>query len=94
MRAQIHEFFARGGGPCPTARKQLRQRFFFLSPQLILQFYSGLSMVCFKANYIFSKFQRGSNVFQGGGCIIFQGGSNFFQGGGGGGLNANLYRNP
>ena len=67
----------------PDCQKTAPTTFFFLSPQLILQFYSGLSMVCFKANYIFSKFQRGSNVFQGGGCIIFQGGSNFFQGGGG-----------
>ena len=94
MRAQIHEFFARGGGVHARLPENSSDNVFFLSPQLILQFYSGLLMVCFKANYIFSKFQRGSNVFRGGGgCIIFQGGSNFFQGGGGG-LNANLYRNP
>ena len=34
-------------------------------------------MVNFKEIYHFSRFQRGSNIFQGGG-----GGSNFFQGGG------------
>ena len=34
-------------------------------------------MVNFEENYHFSRFQRGSNIFQGGG------GSNFFQGGGG-----------
>ena len=34
-------------------------------------------MVNFKENYHFSRYQRGSNIFQGGG------GSNFFQGGGG-----------
>ena len=39
-------------------------------------------MVNFEENYHFSRFQRGSNIFQGGG-----GGSNFFQGGGGGGSN-------
>ena len=37
-------------------------------------------MVNFKENYHSSRFQTGSNIFQGGG-----GGSNFFQGGGGGG---------
>ena len=38
----------------------------------------------FKEYYNFTRFQRGSNIFQGGG-----GGSNIFQGGGGG-VNANL----
>ena len=37
-------------------------------------------MVNFKENYHFSRFRRGSNIFQVGGG----GGSNFFQGGGGG----------
>ena len=90
------------GGPRPTARKQLLSSF-FLSPKLILQFYSGLSMVYFEEN--FPRFQRGSNSFQlGGGSNIFQGGggtfsrggptfyrggggSNFFQRGGGGVVN-------
>ena len=78
-----------GGGPCLTARKQLWQRFF--SPQLILQFYSGLSMVYFKENYNFPRFQRGQTFFRGGGQTFSRGGggwSNFFQGS----LNANLYR--
>ena len=59
----------------------------FYSSQLILQFYSGLSMVYFKENYNFPRFLRRSNIFQGegGGSNIFQVGSNFFQGGGGGG---------
>ena len=35
-------------------------------------------MVYFNENYIFPRFQRGSNIFQGGG-----GGSIIFQGGGG-----------
>ena len=87
--AQIQEFLPVGGGggcPGPTARKQLGL-FFFFSPQLILQFYIGLSIVYLKEKYNFPGFQRGSNIFQG--CsYIFQGwstnfqGSNIFQGGG------------
>ena len=81
MRVHIYEFFARGGGSMPDCQKTAPTTF-FLSPQLILQFYSGLSMVCFKANYIFSKFQRGSNVFQGGGGVHhFPGGLQLFPGG-------------
>ena len=69
--ARIQEFASGGGGgggggPCQSDKKKLRQRFF--SPQLILQ----KSMVNFKENYHFSRFQRGSNIFPGGG------GSNFF----------------
>ena len=61
--------------------------FFLFSHQLILHFYSGLSMFYFKENYKFPRFQRESNIFQEGG-----GGPTFSRGGGG--LNANLYRNP
>ena len=47
-------------------------------------FYSGLSMVYFKENYHFPRFQRGSNIFQGvgGGPSFSRGGgvSNFFRG--------------
>ena len=64
--ARIQEFLPVGGGggrgPGPTARKQLGQRFFF-SPQLILQFYIGLSIVYLKENYNFPGFQRGFNIF-------------------------------
>ena len=49
---------------------------FFRRPQLILQFYGGLSMIYLKETIIF----RGVQHFQG------------QSGGGGGGLNANLYR--
>ena len=38
--------------------------FFLFSPQLIFQFY-------FKENYNFPRFQRGSNIFQGGGGPTF-----------------------
>ena len=75
-----------GGGPGPTARKQLWRcwvfLFCFFSPQLILHFYSGLSMVYFKENYNFPRIQRGSDIFQGWGPT-FSTGSNSFQGGGG-----------
>ena len=50
--------------------------FFFFSPQLI---FNRSQMVTFKEIYHFSRFQRGSN---------------FFQGGGGGGPIAYSYRNP
>ena len=64
--------------------------FFFFSPHLfVLQFYRGLSMVYFKENYNFPRFQRRSNILQGGG-VTFSRGSNFFQEG----LNTYLYRNP
>ena len=63
------------GGPGPTARKQLCQRFLsFFCPQL-LQFYSGLSMLYFKENYNFTRFRGGggggeSNLFQGRGLGV------------------------
>ena len=82
------------GGSRPYCQKTALTPFFFFSPQLILQFYSGSSKVYFKENYHFPRFQRGSNIFRGGGgSIIFQGGPTFSRGGGGG-LNAYLYRNP
>ena len=43
-------------------------------------------MVYFKQNYIFLRFQRGSNILQGRGSKFFRGG-----GGGGGGGGANVY---
>ena len=80
-----------GGCPDPTAREQLWQHFFCFFLVLNL-FYSGLSMVNFKGNYNFPRFQRGSNMFQG--VQFFPGeggGSNFFQLGD---SNANFYKNP
>ena len=47
--------------------------FFFCSFLVLILFYRS-QMVNFKEIYHFSRFQRGSNIFQGGG------GSNFFQG--------------
>ena len=52
------------GGPGPTARKQLCQRFLsFFCPQL-LQFYSGLLMVYFKENYNLTRFRGGGGGVQ------------------------------
>ena len=61
------------GGPGQSDKKALKS--FFSSPQLIL-FYRS-QMVIFKENYHFSRFLRGSNIFQGGGV---GGEFNFFQG--------------
>ena len=59
------------GGPGQTDKKALTVFFIlFFSPQLILQ----KSNDQFKRNlsfYHFSKFQRGSNIFQGGGGPTF-----------------------
>ena len=53
--------FRQGGGPGQSDKKALTTCFFSL--QLILQ----SQMVNFKENYHFSRFLRGSNIFQGGG---------------------------
>ena len=68
------EIFVRGG-PGQSDKKSSDNVFFsfFFGPQLILKKSNGQ----FQRNLSFSRFQRGSNIFQGGG-------SNFFQGGGGG----------
>ena len=50
--------------------------FFFYYYFLVLSLFYRSQMVNFKEIYHFSRFQRGSNIFQGGG------GSNIFQGGG------------
>ena len=53
-----------GGGPGQSDKKQLRRFFlFFFSPQLILEKSKGQ----FQRNLSFSRFQKGSQIFQGGG---------------------------
>ena len=85
MHARIQEFSSGVGGPGQSDKKS-SDVFFFFSPHFILQ----------KSNGHFSRFQRGSNIFQGGGSNFFQGRSNSlfpiethitcdFPGGGGGG---------
>ena len=73
--------FARGGGASRSDCKKTALTAGFPSPQLILKFYSGLSMVYLKENYNFRRFQRGSNIVRGGGG----GGVILFPVGGGGG---------
>ena len=69
--------FVRGGPAGQSDKKALTTFFFFFffffffTIQLILQKSNGQ----FHRSLSFSRFQRGSNIFQGGG------GSNFFQGG-------------
>ena len=50
------------GGPARLPENSSDNVFFFFSPQLILHFYSGLSMVYFKENFKFPRFQRESNT--------------------------------
>ena len=65
------------GGPGQADKKISDNAFFFFSCFLVLSLFYRSQMVNFKEICHFSRFQRGSN--------IFQGGSNFFRGGGGGG---------
>ena len=60
------------GGPGQSDKKKSSDNVF-----LVLILFYRSQMVNFKEIYHFSRFQRGFNIFQGGG------GSNFFQGGGG-----------
>ena len=55
------------GGPRQSDKKSSEKRFFFFF--LVLSFYSS-QMVNFKEIYPFSRFQRGSNIFQGGGVQL------------------------
>ena len=64
--------FRRGGGggvQVSLTKKTLITVFLVLTPQLILQ----SQMVHFKENYHFSRFLRGSNIFQGGRGPTFSG---------------------
>ena len=66
--------FRQGGGPGQSDKKSSDRVFFFF---LVLSLFYRSQMVNFKEIYHFSRFQRGSNVFQGGG-----GGLTFTRGGG------------
>ena len=84
--ARIQEFSS-GGGSRSIWQKKLWQRFFCCF--LVLSLFYRSQMVTFNLVYHFSRFWRGSNIFQGGGGV------NFFQGGGGGGVQLLIpYRNP
>ena len=71
--------FARGRG----VRKKTLITFF--RHQLFYSFKEGYQWFIYKQNYIFLRFQKGSNILQGGGVQFFPGGG----GGGGGGGNVN-----
>ena len=66
--------FVKGGGPGHLTKKALTTCFFFVFFFVHSRSYRR-QMVNFKEINHFSRFQRGSNIFRGGG------GSNFFQGG-------------
>ena len=87
--------FFQGGGGVQARRSEnsldnvfvLLFYFLFLySPQLILQLTEGAQWFYYRENYTFQRIQRGPT--------FSRGGSNFFSRGGGGGPNANFYRNP
>ena len=69
LHARIQEFSS--GGSRSVSQKKLWQRFF-----LVLSLFYRRQIVNFKEIYHFSRFQRGSNIFQG---------VQLFPGGGGGG---------
>ena len=73
--ARIQEFSSGGGGVQVSLSKKALTTFFFF---LVLSLFYRSQMVNFKEIYHFSSFQRGSNIFQGGG-----GGVKLFSGGGG-----------
>ena len=86
IHAQIQEFSS-GGVQVNLTKKALTTFFFFL---VLSSFYRS-QMVNFKENYHFSRFQTGSNIFQGGGgvqlLIPYRNPYNlWFSRGGGGGL--------
>ena len=64
-------FFVRGGGVRVNLTKKALTTFF-----LVLSLFFWSQMVNFEENYHFSRFQRGSNIFQGGGVQLFPRGSN------------------
>ena len=79
-----------GGGPGQSDKKSSDVFFcFFCSPQLIRR-----QMVNFKEFYHFSRFQRGSNIFQEGPTFSGGGGGGGGGGGWGGGIQLLIpYRN-
>ena len=76
MHARIQEFSSGGGGG-GGVRLSSDNVFFY-------SFFLVLSLVNFKEIYHFSRFQRGSNIFQGGGVQLFP------EGGGGGPISYSL----
>ena len=73
QHARIQEFSSQGGGGGPGQSDKKALTFF-----LVISLFYRSKMVNFKENYHFSRSQRGSNIFQGGGGV------QLFPGGGGG----------
>ena len=83
LHARIQEFSS-GGGPGQSDKKSSDGLFFFL----VLSLFYRSQMVNFKEIYHFSRFLRGSNIFQ-------RGGDPTFSRAGGGGVQLLIpYRNP
>ena len=61
MHAWIQEFSSEGGGPGQSDKKSPENVLF-----LVLSLFDRSQMVNFKEIYHCSRFQRGSNIFQGG----------------------------
>ena len=70
--ARIQEFLS--GGVQVSLIKKKALTFFFCFFFLVLSLFYQSQMVNFKEIYHFSRFQRGSNIFQGGGSNFFKGG--------------------
>ena len=71
--------FVRGGGGPGQSNKKSSDNVFFCFFFLVLSLFYRSQMVNFKEIYHFSRFQRGSNIFQGGGGAgptFSRGGSN------------------
>ena len=69
------------GGTRPNCQKNSSDNvyyyyyyYYYFKSSTYLQFHSGLSMVYFKVNYNFRRFQRGSNKFQGSYPTFLRGG--------------------
>ena len=63
------------GGPGQSDKKKAQTTFLFYFFFLVLSLFYRRQMVNFKEIYHFSRFQRGSNIFQG--VQLFPGGSNY-----------------
>ena len=69
MHARIQGFSS--GGSRSVWQKKPWQRFFFFFFFLVLSLFYRSQMVNFEEIYHFSRFQRGSNIFQGGSNCLF-----------------------
>ena len=71
LHARIQEFSSRGGGGGPGQSDKKSSDFFFFFFFIVLSLFNRSQMVNFEEIYHFSRFQRASNIFQGGGGPTF-----------------------